>query len=167
MKIIFAGFKGTWRRETAVILAKRLGRELLDLEQMIEQQEKDRIAHISQVKGTEYLRKIESNLIEKFISHENCLISTGPDAISNPKLRHTLKINGIIIWFTAEPSVILLRLYPGKEGRNLIRRQHALAHIRQMMKEHDFSCFADRIIDTTALSLDQTVDKVQQMLASF
>ncbi|MCM8764299.1 MAG: hypothetical protein NC830_02900 [Candidatus Omnitrophica bacterium] len=167
MKIVFAGFKGTWRKETGIILAKRLGRELIDVEQIIERQEKDRIAHISQVKGVEYLRNIEFNLIKQFPLRENCLISVGPDTISYEKSRHSLKTNGFIVWFTAEPAVILLRLYPEKESKNLIKRRHALTHIRQMMKDHDFSHFADRIIDTSALSLDETVDKVQQILASF
>ncbi|MCM8821258.1 MAG: hypothetical protein NC831_00355 [Candidatus Omnitrophica bacterium] len=167
MKIVFAGFKGTWRKETAIILAKRLGRQLIDVEHIIEQLEKDRIAHISQVKGIEYLRNIESKIIEQYALYENCLISVGPDAISCEKSRYSLKNNGIIIWFTAEPAVILLRLHPEKESKTLIKKQHALAYMRQMIRDHDFSRFADRIIDTSALSVDETVDSVQRMLASF
>ncbi|MGB9642700.1 MAG: shikimate kinase [Candidatus Ratteibacteria bacterium] len=167
MKIVLAGFNGTWRKEAGHILSMRLGREFFDIEQIIEQKENDRIAHISQIKGSAYVRDLENSIIKKISSFDNCVISVGPDAMANQKSRLFLKSNGIIIWFTAEPSVILLRLHPGKDSKTLLKRQNAISHIRQILKEHDYSCFADKVLDTSFLTPEESADKVQQMLACF
>ncbi|HOK79302.1 MAG TPA: shikimate kinase [bacterium] len=167
MKIVLAGFNGTWRKEAGHILSMRLGREFFDIEQMIEEKENDRIAHISQIKGAIYVRDLESSIIKRISVFEHSVISVGPDVIADQKNRLFLKSNGIIIWFTAEPSVILLRLHPGKEGKALLKKQNAISHIRQILKEHDYSCFADKVLDTSFLTPEETADQVQQMLASF
>ncbi|MCM8817728.1 MAG: hypothetical protein NC913_09535 [Candidatus Omnitrophica bacterium] len=167
MKIVLAGFNGTWRREVAEILSKRLGRKLFDIEKMIEEKENDRVAHILQMKGVDYLRKLENSIIEEICNIENCIITVGPDLISSEKNRNLLKKNGIIIWFTAEPSIILLRINPGKESKSLLKKQNALFQIRQIIKEQDFSCFADRIVDTSVFNPEEAADKVQQLLSSF
>ncbi|MCX7706253.1 MAG: hypothetical protein N2115_08390 [bacterium] len=166
MKIILAGFNGTWRKEAGEILSRRLSRKFFDIEKIIEEKEKDRIAHISQIKGIDYLRRLENSIVENIASTEDCVISVGPDVIACDKNRYLLKNNGIIIWLTAEPSVILLRLHPGKEGGDLLKRQNALAQIRQIIKEHDFSKYADRIIDTSSFSPEETADRIQQLLSS-
>ncbi len=167
MKIVLAGFNGTWRKEAGIILASRLGRKFFDIEEMIEKRENDRIAHISQIKGAAYVRDLENSIIEEISVFDNCVISIGPDVIANQKNRLFFKSNGIVIWFTAEPSVILLRLHPGKESKNLLKRQNAISHIRQILKEHDYSCFADKIIDTSSLTSEESADRVQEMLALF
>jgi len=167
MRIVLAGFNGTWRKETGEILSKRLGRKLFDIERIIEEKEKDRIAHISQVKGTDYLRSVESGIINEISTFENCIISIGPDVFSSKKNLTGLKSDSIVIWFTAEPSIILVRLYPGKESKRLLKKKEILAYIRQMIKDHDFSHFADRIIDTSELTPEETADRVQQILTSF
>jgi len=167
LKIILAGFNGTWRKEAGLILSMRLGRRFFDIEQIIEEREKDRTAHIAQVKGVDYLKNLENQIVEEIASYQECIISVGPDVLSDEKNRKKLKSDGIIIWFTAEPSIILLRLYPGRESKTLLKKQNALVQIRQMLKEHDFSEFADRIIDTSSLTSEESADSVQKLLASF
>lgn len=167
MNIILAGFNGTWKKEAGVILSKRLNRKLFDVEQIIEEKEKDRIAHILQVKGSNYLKMIEDEIIEKISKYENCIILVGPDTISCEKNRQALKTNGVIIWFTGEPTIIFLRIHPGKTGRLLMKKKETLAYIRQLIKQKDYSHLADRIIDTTELIPEECADKVQQMLSTF
>lgn len=167
MKIILAGFNGTWRKETGEILSKRLGRKLFDVEKIIEEKENDRVVHISQTKGVDYLRNIENSIIEEISNIENCIITVRPEVISCDKNRNLLKNNGIIIWFTAEPSIILLRIHPGKESKSILKRQNAIAQIRQVIRDHDFSCFADRIVDTSAFNPEETADIVQKILNSY
>lgn len=167
MKIVLAGFNGTWRKETGIILSKRLGRKFFDIEQILEEKEKDRIAHILQIKGTYYLKNLEKQIVKEIAECEECIISIGPDVMSDEKNRQKLKFNGIIIWFTAEPSIILLRLYPGRESKSLLKKQNALNHLRQMLKDNDFSNFADRIIDTSFLTSEESADTVQKMLTTF
>ncbi len=130
MKIVLAGFNGTWRKEAGEILSRRLRRTLFDVDKIIEEKENDRIAHISQMKGTNYLRKLEDTIIKEISVIENCVITVGPDIIASEKNRNLLKNNGIIIWFTAEPSVILLRLHPGKESKSLLKKTERTGSIK-------------------------------------
>jgi len=65
LKIILAGFNGTWRKETGKILSIRLKKQFFDIEEIIEEREKDRVAHISQVKGKDYLRQIEEKIVKE------------------------------------------------------------------------------------------------------
>jgi len=164
LKIILAGFNGTWRKETGKILSIRLKKQFFDIEEIIEEREKDRVAHISQVKGKDYLRQIEEKIVKEISCLEDIVFSVNPDVIASEENRRILKSDGIIIWLTAEPSIILLRMHPGKDSKTLLSKQQALAHIRHVLKEHDFSVFADRIVDTSELTPEQTADRVQQIL---
>lgn len=164
MKIILAGFNGTWRKEIGIILSERLGRKFFDVEQIIEERERDRFIHIVQIKGIDYIRKLQNQIVNEIVSNDECIISITPDILSGKKNRERFKSNGLIIWLTAELSIILLRLYPGKESKDLLRKKDALTHIRQMLKEQDFSNFADRIIDTSSLTPEEATDTIQKML---
>ncbi|HPP66400.1 MAG TPA: shikimate kinase [bacterium] len=167
MKLILAGFNGTWRKESGIILSKRLGRSFFDIEQMIEEKEKDRIAHISQVKGIDYLKKLQHQAVKQVSHYEECIISVPADIFSDETNTKTLKSSATIIWLTADVSIILLRLYPGWESKSLLKKQNALTHIKQMLKQQDFSHIADRIIDTSSFSPEETVDMIQQLLTTF
>ncbi|MCM8809985.1 MAG: shikimate kinase, partial [Candidatus Omnitrophica bacterium] len=79
--IVLVGFMGTGKSEVGTLLAEKLNKKFVDTDKIIEQREKDRIVRIFQVKGEEYFRKVEEEVIEEVSKYENCVIATGGGAL--------------------------------------------------------------------------------------
>lgn len=163
--IVLTGFMGTGKSVAGKKLAALLDMEFVDTDSIIEEKEGTSIVRIFQVKGEEYFRDVESEVIAEASMKEGCVIAAGGGAVTREKNIENLKKKGVVICLTAEPSVIICRTLPAKDRPLLLKSRDALSTVRRMMKDRQ-ACYAraDYTIDTSLHSPDDTAREVISIL---
>lgn len=162
MNIVLTGYAGTGKTVVGKVVAEKLARTFVDINEVVERREKDRIARINQVKGQAYLDEKEAEVVAEISGQDNLVIATGARTLLNEVNFRNLKKNGLIVCLTAEPSLLLLRtVSPLKERAVLLKSKQAIETVRQVMKERELHYSkADHTIDTSELTVEQVADKV-------
>ena len=107
--IILTGFMGCGKSYFASRLAKALGYELTDTDEMIEEQEKRSIKEIFANDGETYFRELEAKIAEKIKSLDHCVISTGGGF---PIYYNDIKKLGTVIYMDISFEDIVKRMSP-------------------------------------------------------
>ncbi|MEG2037854.1 MAG: shikimate kinase, partial [Ruthenibacterium sp.] len=105
--IILIGLSGSGKSTVGRLLARSLGRTLLDTDTMAEEQEGQSIATIFAQKGESYFRQLESELLREALACENAVIATGGGAILSAENRRLLKKSGQVFFLNRKPAEII------------------------------------------------------------
>ena len=89
------------------LLAARLGREMMDTDQMIVGREQRAITDIFAAEGEAYFRDIESEMIDVLAPQNGLVIATGGGAVLQDKNVDALRKNGVIIFLDRPAEQIL------------------------------------------------------------
>jgi shikimate kinase len=161
-KVVLIGFMGTGKSSVGRRLAKELGSRFIDTDQEIETQEGMSIAAIFSEKGEPHFRVLESEMAKTLGQESGCVIATGGGMPLNPANLDAL--GGVRIVLTATPEVILMRTQHHADVRPLLRGSDPLSSIRKLLAEREevYHRCADGVIDTSHLSIGETVRRVQE-----
>ncbi len=171
--IILTGFMGTGKTTIGRLLAERLGRRFVDMDEHIEARFAKSISRIFAEDGEPAFRVAEAELCQQFADERGIIISTGGGALVNPLNRKLLSESGILICLTATADVILERvaqvtdrpLLPGTldERRQRIRallneRRQAYGAIAHQVDTTDHTPveIVERLLDTLAAEMEAT-----------
>ncbi|MDD4289287.1 MAG: shikimate kinase [Atribacterota bacterium] len=161
--IFITGFMGTGKSTVACALAKKINKNLIDTDKIIESRIGKSIAEIFDSEGEEYFRRIEKQIFQEIASINNLVIATGGGTLLD-KENHRLALkNGIIILLQASPQVIFSRLQ--KENlRPLLSGKNKLAKIIDLLNKRKAKyCRFEYCIDTSYLTVNQVVEKIIQI----
>ncbi|MBU1887784.1 MAG: shikimate kinase [Candidatus Omnitrophica bacterium] len=157
--IVLVGFMGTGKTAVGRILAAKLGREFIEMDEMIEAKEGRSIREIFE-KGEDYFRILEMDTAGKVSQEKGVIISTGGGAVVNDKNFQNFKKNGLIICLEASPKVILKRT-KDLVSRPLLNVPDPEKKIEELLKKRDpYYKRADFCIDTDTLSAEEVADKI-------
>lgn len=167
--IVLIGFMGTGKTSTGKVLAQRLGKAFIDMDNRIEEEQGVSIPEIFETKGEPHFRQLEKDLVKKLSERANAVISTGGGTIKDPENVALLKKSGLIVCLTASPEVILERterkgerpvLDGADKGDRLSAIEKLLAEREQFYKQ------ADYFIDTGDMSPLQVAERIVHTLKS-
>ena len=160
------------------ILAERLGKPLLDLDALIEEQNGERIPRIFAQRGEDYFRACESRALKKAVQvADGAIIATGGGIVTGSENRLLMAEQGMRIFLQVEPHIALHRLQAqdvaaqtqgcSPEIRPLLagpdplaKLQHLLATRLAWYEEADWTC------STQGKSAEQVVQEIIAMLIS-
>jgi shikimate kinase len=104
-------------------LARALACPFVDMDKRIEAREGQSIPEIFSLKGEEYFRKVESEVLKAIPTTERQVISTGGGAPCFFDNLEYIKIHGLSIFLDVPPAVLAQRmLYTRKDDRPLYRK---------------------------------------------
>ena len=162
--IIITGFMGSGKSIVAEELARKLGMEFIDMDQIIEEHQGMSISDIFARYGEKYFREQENKLVQELAQQENMVIATGGGTFLNLNNAKILKWKGQIICLQADSKTIANRL---KENNNrpLVKGKNVLNKINQLLEERKniYDSFPWKI-DTSNLSVQEVVDKIIELL---
>jgi len=166
VNIVLVGYSGVGKSTVGRILADRLGWKFVDIKEIMEQQEGNKIPFLVQTKGQSYVDRKEGEVIAEVSCQENVVIATSPRSLLQEKNFQCLQKNGCLIWLTAEPAIVLLRTCSSlKERAILLKSKDALQMIRNIMKERETSYQkAEYVVDTSALPPEQVAEQILHYL---
>ena len=96
--IVLIGMPSSGKTESGKVLARLLGRPLIDMDSVLESVFGITIAEYFEKYGEAAFRKEESRLAKSLAGTCGCVISTGGGIIKDPKNMEALAENGIIVW---------------------------------------------------------------------
>ena len=159
--LILIGFMGTGKTSLGKLLANRLGRGFVDLDQKIERDAGMTIPKIFELHGEKYFRELEKKAVREVSERKNLVIATGGGTVKDAENVRLLKNSGVIICLTTEPEEIFRRTERRGERPLLDKNDQRLETIKKLLAEREiFYSQADYTIDTTNWSPRQIMNDI-------
>ncbi len=158
--IVLIGFMGSGKSSVARELARRLKRELVTTDGLIEVREGKKINDIFKTRGESYFRKVERGIIKEVSGRKGVIIDCGGGVVLDPANLSDLKINGIVFYLQARPDVIYERV-KHESHRPLLQSPDPLGCINELYQQRlPLYNQADYIIDANGASIEGSVVEI-------
>lgn len=154
--IFLIGFMGAGKSTIAKCLKRIYEREIVEMDQMIEEQEQMSIPKIFEEKGEEYFRGLETSLLMELKGKQNLVVSCGggtPLRTCNVEIMHK---SGRVIFLTASPETVYERV-KNSHNRPLLEKNKNVSFIETLMKERKerYEAAADYLVSTDGRSAEE------------
>jgi len=123
MNLYLVGYMGAGKTTVGKLLARKLNRSFIDVDEFIENRYHKTIATIFEKKGESGFREIEHRTLQEISSFENVVVSTGgglPCFYNNMDL---LNQTGITVYLKVSVDGLIDRIAKGKQKRPLVREK--------------------------------------------
>jgi len=158
--IYLVGFMGTGKTSVGRELAKKKKWQFIDFDELIELKEKRAIREIFAKNGEPYFRRLEKMVLKEVSKEKKFVVACGGGIVLDKDNIKTMKQTGIIICLTAQPAVILERTRAFCH-RPLLNVNNPRKQIELLFKlRSPYYAQADKTIDTSKLSIKETVEKI-------
>ncbi len=165
--IILTGFMATGKTSTGRLLAERLNRPFIDMDDELVAHFGKPIREVFTQEGEAIFRTTEAALCAQLAERQGCVISTGGGALVSAQNRGTFAKTGAILCLTATPDEILRRVADTGE-RPLLNtaKTEQEQRVRTLLRERRpaYGAIAHQI-DTTGLLTEEVVERILETLA--
>jgi shikimate dehydrogenase len=110
MNIVLIGMRGSGKTAVGKILAQRLGRELIEMDELIAEKAGLSIPQIVKEHGWERFRDLEEELAAEVAKRDNIINATGGGVVIRELNVSRLKQNGLVVWLNAAVDTLLERI---------------------------------------------------------
>jgi shikimate kinase/3-dehydroquinate synthase len=164
VNIVITGFMGTGKTKVGLEVARRLGREFVDMDALIEERVGMTIPEIFAQQGEGFFRQQERQLCQELAQRHGLVIATGGGALIPEESRQILGTSGLLVCLNCGVEEVLRRLAQA-EDRPLLdvadrreRIETLLAQRREAYKRIPHQ------IDTTGLKVEEVAERVIRLL---
>ncbi len=137
--IVLIGMPGCGKTSIGKEIARKLKKEFIDTDSLIEQRTSMTIPEIFETSGEESFRRIESKIISEVGKKTGAIIATGGGTVTREQNRAPLSMNGTVVFIKRDISLL------PKSGRP-VSQQRGLMHIWAERKEL-YEEFADITVE--------------------
>ena len=158
--LVLVGFMGTGKSAVGRRAARALGRELVDMDAVIEAREGRPIPEIFRDSGEPHFRALERALVGELAARRNLVISCGGGIVLNPDNVADFARTGVVVCLTASPEVILRRV-AHDTNRPLLQAPDREARVRELLAKRQplYDAIPDRV-DSSGMTPGQAVGAV-------
>ena len=163
--IALIGFMGSGKTTVGKLLAKTMDMKFVDIDKVIEAQEKKSINDIFQKKGQIYFRDLEREVISQESLKNDCVIATGGGSILDNENIKRLKETSFIVFLNASIECLYLRLKDNSTRPILNGVEDKKKLIEELLEKRKFlyQISADYIIDINEYTnIYETVDRIKE-----
>lgn len=163
--IVLTGFMGTGKTTVGRLLARRLGREFVDTDRLIE----DRHGPIPQIfanQGEQRFREIESELAAELAERSGLVVSTGGRMLVDDANAEILLSTGDVITLTAEADTVLWRVggEHAAETRPMLAGADVRGRIVELLAERAAAYGRFRQVATDDRTPDEIATEIEALL---
>jgi shikimate kinase len=163
--IILIGFMGAGKSSVGRLLARRLGRCLVETDDMITAREARSIPEIFAAEGEAYFRAAEEEVLRLLALKRNEVIATGGGLPCRDGRPEALRALGTVVWLSGDFDVLLDRARRGGDRPMLAGKTRD--EIRGLYRAREpFYRRADVSVDTTSRTPDQVAAQIALALRS-
>ncbi len=162
--IYLVGFMGSGKTAVGEILAEKLSREFIEMDEIIEQKEGKKIADIFAEEGEQHFRDLETTLLKELSEKNNLIVSCGGGLVCNSENLKILKNTGITIsLFASAPEIH--RRTKNQTHRPILNVENPLKKINDLLvKRAPYYDQADYKIDTENITPEKVAVKIVEVL---
>ena len=154
--IVLIGMMGSGKTTIGKLLGEKLTLRSIDIDVIIEQNEKRTISEIFQNEGEKYFRNIERETIEKNFTNKDLIISLGGGAFEDQLTQELLLKNSTVIYLKTSPNVILKRI-KNNTNRPLLKNQMTVEKIQSIILQRQKNY---ELANITILTDNKNTDKI-------
>lgn len=163
MRVILIGFMGVGKTSVGKKLAKTLNFDFVDTDYEIELLTCKTISEIFELYGERYFRKLENDILKKFMKYENIIISTGGGIVTSKENFDILKNEKKVIFLDASVETITKHLKNEvnkrpilSESKNLEKKIEELLSIRY----EKYKDISNILIDINGKNIDEVISQI-------
>jgi shikimate kinase len=160
-KIYLVGFMAAGKTTVARALAKRLGWQSVDIDELVEQRERLPVADIFAKHGEPYFRAAERAVLLDQLAPRHRIVATGGGTFVDPQNRAAINRDGVSVWLDIPLDRVISRM-PSDGRRPLAADRHEferLFHARRDAYQH-----AHVRLDASRASVDALVEQLADWL---
>lgn len=154
--IVLIGMMGSGKTTIGKLLGEKLTLRSIDIDVIIEHNEKRTISEIFQNEGEKYFRNIERETIKKIFTNKDLIISLGGGAFEDQLTRELLLKNSTVIYLKTSPNVILERI-KNNTNRPLLKNQMTVEKIQSIILQRQKNY---ELANITILTDNKNTDKI-------
>ncbi|MFQ5411721.1 MAG: shikimate kinase [Phycisphaerae bacterium] len=166
MNLYLVGCRGSGKSTIGPLVARRLGRPFIDMDDRIAEEAGRSISEIFETEGEDGFRRREHELCLKLKKVRRHVIALGGGTLINPENRQLLKRGGKFIWLQAPAAMLWSRI--NKDPHTTHTRPNltpagGLPELEATVarREPIFRVIANHTIDTVSASPDEIVDSIE------
>ncbi len=162
--IVLIGFMGAGKSMVSKSLARKLQRDRVSTDELIEQQEGQKISDIFRDRGEAYFREKEAQLAAVLSARDGLIIDCGGGLAADLRNLDRLKQTGTVFYLQTSPDIILKRV-GHQNHRPLLQVPDPLAKIKELLLLRDpIYRQAHHVINTDDHQVEDTAQAIMRML---
>lgn len=163
-RIYIVGFMGTGKSTVGKLIAEKLNKKFIEMDELIEERESQKIKNIFAKKGEAYFRTLEHELLKEISMKIGLVVSCGGGLVCNEKNLSLAKKTGTVISLMASPSIIYERT-KNNEDRPLLNVDKPLDKIKELLdKRLSFYNRAHYVINTEGKLPEKISEEIINLL---
>ncbi len=161
LNVVLVGPMGAGKTTIGRQLAKSLKMRFVDSDHEIEHRTGVDIPLIFELEGEAGFRKRESSMIEELTSQAGLVLATGGGAVLDSRNREQMRLNGIVVYLSANIDHLLKRT--GKDSkRPLLNTEDPRGRMQELLTLRDplYREVADFTVDTGGRSVKTVINEI-------
>jgi shikimate kinase len=163
--LVLIGYRATGKTTVGLLLARKLGRDFVDLDAALEQEMGRAITDLVAEHGWPEFRRREKEIVARYGLPLGRVLATGGGVVLDPENVRILRENGVVVWLQAGPGLIRERLSRDRvqeDQRPSLTGSGTLDEVEEVLRTREplYKAAAHIIIDTAGQSAEQVAEMV-------
>lgn len=165
MNIVLIGMRGSGKTTVGEILARKLGRDFVQMDELIAREAGLSIPEMVKKNGWEKFRDIEEEVTGEVAGRDNMVNAAGGGVVTREKNIAQLKESGVLVWLTASVDTLVRRIGEDSERPLLVgRSQREDMEITSTERKPLYQKAADLVVDTENKTPEEVADLIINLL---
>jgi len=166
VNIVLIGMRGSGKTTVGKILAQKMGREFIEMDEFITQKAGFSIPEIVGKHGWEKFRDLEEEITGEVAGRDNIINASGGGVVTREKNIIKLKKSGVLVWLQANVDTLVNRIGEDAERPPLGEGRSQREDIEITFKERKplYQQAADLTINTENKTPEEIADLVINLL---
>jgi shikimate kinase len=166
VNIVLIGMRGSGKTTVGRILATKLERGLVEMDELIIHRAGLSIPEIVEQYGWAKFRDLEEEIAGEVAHRENIINATGGGVVTREKNIQELRRNGVLVWLKSSPGSLIKRIGQGTTRPLLVSGRTMREDIEVTLAERGllYQQAADFVVDTENKTPDEVAEIIIDLL---